>query len=162
MNNPVIFPPCLNLKVPAPQFEFYHSMPLQIRFNDIDMLGHLNNSVYLSFIDLAKAEYFTEVTGLKVTAGRINVVIVNINCDFFSPSYFNEPLAVATAVVSVSKRSFKMEQRVYNSETGDVKCISRTVLAGFDPETATGAEIPEEYIRKFEEFERRPMRSDKK
>lgn len=160
MGNPVIFPPCGNPKVPAPQFAFHHSIPLQTRFNDIDMLGHLNNSVYLSFMDLGKAEYFTHVIDKNVMSGGINAVIVNINCDFYSPSYFDEPLAVATAVVSVSRRSFKMEQRVYNPDTGDIKCICRTTLAGFDPKTAGSMEIPDKHVRLFEEFEHRTMRSD--
>ena len=31
---------------------FRHTLPLQLRFNDIDLLGHVNNSVYFSFYDL--------------------------------------------------------------------------------------------------------------
>ena len=41
--------------------DFHHSIPVQIRFNDIDMLGHVNNTVYFSFFDLGKARYFEEV-----------------------------------------------------------------------------------------------------
>ena len=33
---------------------FRHTLPLQLRFNDIDLLGHVNNSVYFSFYDLGK------------------------------------------------------------------------------------------------------------
>ena len=45
-----------------PEFHFdrslYHSTAdVQIRFNDIDILGHLNNVVYFSLFDTAKAQY---------------------------------------------------------------------------------------------------------
>ena len=40
---------------------FRHTLPLQLRFNDIDLLGHVNNSVYFSFYDLGKARYFETV-----------------------------------------------------------------------------------------------------
>ena len=33
---------------------FRHTLPLQLRFNDIDLLGHVNNSVYFSFYDAGK------------------------------------------------------------------------------------------------------------
>lgn len=154
-------PECKNPKVPAPTCEFRHRIPLQIRFNDIDILGHINNSVYLSFFDLAKAEYLTGATSAKVEIGGIAVAIVNINCNFYSPAYFNEPLEAVTAVTRVSHRSLRMEQRIYNPTNGDVKCIATTIMAGFDPRTATGTEIPPEFIAQLEAFEQRPLLTQK-
>ena len=150
-------PQCNNPKVPAPTAEVNHVIDLQVRFNDIDILGHINNSSYLAFFDLAKANYFTKSTVARVEIGGISVAIVNINCSFFSPGYFNEPLAAATAVTRISRRSLTMEQRIFNPETGDVKCIATTVLAGFDPKTATGIEIPQHYIDSLEAFEHRKL-----
>ncbi|MDE6198638.1 MAG: acyl-CoA thioesterase [Muribaculaceae bacterium] len=150
-------PKCKNQKVPAASCGFNHKMPLQVRFNDIDILGHINNSVYLSFLDLAKAEYLTTATSARVEIGGIAVAIVNISCSFFSPGYFNEPLEAVTAVTRVSHRSLCMEQRIYNPTTGDVKCIANTVMAGFDPRTAKGAEIPQEFIDELEAFEQRSL-----
>lgn len=155
-------PECKNPKVPAPTCEFRHRIPLQVRFNDIDILGHINNSVYLSFFDLAKAEYLTHATSAKVEIGGISVAIVNINVNFYSPGYFDEPLEAVTAVTRVSNRSLQMEQRVYNPKTGDVKCIATTIMAGFDPKTASGIEIPHEFIAELEAFEEHPLYVEKK
>lgn len=153
----VKLPECKNPKVPAPECDFNHRMPLQVRFNDIDILGHINNSVYLSFLDLAKAEYLTEATSARVEIGGIAVAIVNINCNFYSPGYFNESLEAVTAVTRVSHRSLRMEQRVYNPTTGDVKCIATTIMAGFDPKSATGIEIPKKFIDELEAYEQRSI-----
>ena len=145
-------------RVPQPQFEFRHRVPLQLRFNDIDMLGHLNNSVYVSFMDLGKAAYFKTVMPTDIDWKHINVVVANINCDFFAPSYFNERLEVLTAVVGVSERSFKMEQRIINSDTGEVKCISHTIMVGFDVATASSAPISQSWIDALSAFEQRPLK----
>ena len=84
---------------------FRHHMPLQMRFNDIDMLGHLNNSVYLTFMDLAKARYFKAVNGDKeVDIRKMGVVIVNINANFCVPTFFNEEIAVETAAVAIGEK----------------------------------------------------------
>ena len=141
---------------------FRHHMPLQMRFNDIDMLGHLNNSVYLTFMDLAKTRYFQAALGDKLRWGEIGVVIVNINCDFFEPSYFNEPLQVWTAITHIGHRSFTIEQRIVNPGTGHTKCIGRTTLAGFDPATAAGAPLDENLVRAAVTFEQRPNLHDDK
>ena len=41
--------------------KFNHTLPIQLRFNDVDKFGHVNNTVYFSFYDLGKTEYFASV-----------------------------------------------------------------------------------------------------
>lgn len=150
---PIQLPPCGNPKVPQAEHPFHHLVEVQTRFNDFDLLGHLNNSVYLQFMDLAKVAYFEAVTGHPLDPKGPGVVIVNINVNFFSPAYFREPLAVATACVKISHRSFILEQRVLNPETGDVKCVATTVMASFDPATATSPELDPEWTDALKRYE---------
>ncbi len=35
----------------AEDIKFRHTMPVQIRFSDVDQFGHMNNSVYFSLYD---------------------------------------------------------------------------------------------------------------
>lgn len=146
-------PPCPNPKVPQAEHPFRHLTRVQTRFNDFDMLGHLNNSVYLQFMDLAKVEYFEAVTGHPLDMRGPGVVIVNINVNFFSPAYPSEKLAVATACVKISQRSFILEQRVLNPNTGDVKCVATTVMASFDAKTATSPELDNEWVTALRRYE---------
>ena len=32
--------------------KFYHRLPIQIRFNDVDRYGHVNNNAYFAYYDL--------------------------------------------------------------------------------------------------------------
>ena len=36
------------------EIAFHHTLPIQLRFNDVDKFGHVNNTVYFSFYDLGK------------------------------------------------------------------------------------------------------------
>ena len=38
----------------AEDIKFRHTMPVQIRFSDVDQFGHMNNSVYFSLYDFGK------------------------------------------------------------------------------------------------------------
>lgn len=154
---PITYPASTNPRVPEATQPFRHVTPIQIRFNDIDMIGHINNNAYLEYMDLGKTAYFNAIKPDLVNWKHINVVIVNINCDFFSPGYIKEPIAVLTTVTSISQRSVKLEQRIINMETGDVKCIGRTVMAGFDPKTAQGAEIDPEWVKVICSYEEREL-----
>ena len=67
-----------------PEFHFdrslYHSTAdVQIRFNDIDILGHLNNVVYFSLFDTAKAQYLHQVMEGNIDWRRVETVIANLS-----------------------------------------------------------------------------------
>ena len=132
---------------------FHHSYPLQLRFNDIDSLGHVNNSVYFTFYDLGKSRYFETVKKQSIDWRKADVVIANVNADFLSPIYSYEQVAVETCCVEIGNRSFKLMQRIVNTTTGEVKGICRTIMVGFDVEAGVSAPISDEWkdaIRQFE------------
>lgn len=153
MKTPVKLPLSTNPRVAEPQAPFFHSMPLQIRFNDIDLLGHLNNSVYLEMMDLGKATYFNDVLGANLNWHEINMAIVNINADFLAPAFLTDDIMVITRVKGISAHSLTLEQRIVDARTGEVKCQARTIMAGYDIKTATSLPIDPEWVKAFSEWE---------
>lgn len=148
----------MNPRVPQEQFPFKHSFPLQIRFNDIDIVGHLNNGVYFELLDLGKMQYFNSVMEGSITWRQVPVVIVNVNAGFYSSSYMDESLEVRTQTIRISERSLTLEQRIVNPQTDDVKCVATTVMAGFDAATATSAPIPQEWVDALSRYEGRQLK----
>ena len=132
---------------------FRHILPIQLRFNDVDTFGHVNNTVYFSFYDLGKTTYFAKLRKKKPPLKDMGIVIVNLQADFLSPIFPTEQVAVQTAVVEIGIKSFRMHQRVINTETNEVKCICNTILVGFDKETNTSRTIPAEWKQAIAEFE---------
>ena len=82
------------------EIKFNHTLPIQLRFNDVDKFGHVNNTVYFSFYDLGKTEYFASVCP-HVDWQKDRIVVVHIEADFLRksrPSY----LQIASIHSSVS------------------------------------------------------------
>lgn len=146
-----------NPRVPVPEFPFRHKVPLQIRFNDIDLLGHLNNAIYIQFFDLGKSRYFQDIMPEGVDWKHINIVVANINCDFFAPTYITEPIAVVTTITHMGEKSFTLEQRIINTATDEVKCIARTIMVGFDIATGKSAPIDHKWVEALEAYEQRKL-----
>ena len=144
-------------RIPEPAYPYRHAIDVQLRFNDVDMFGHVNNSVYLQFFDLGKLRYFEAALGKDFARSGLAVVIVNINCDFFSPAFLDEPLQVLTTVTHIGDKSLVLEQRIVNSATGDVKCLGRTTMAGFNPKTLKSEAIPAESRKSLEQYEGRQL-----
>lgn len=111
--------------------EFKHSVPVQLRFNDADALGHVNNSVYFSFYDLGKTEYFKTING-GVVPKEIDIVVAHAEVDFIMPVFLTDEIAVQTMVSEIGNKSFELIQRIIDTKNNIVKCRCKTVMVGFD------------------------------
>lgn len=122
-----------------------HKLPLQLRFNDIDMMGHVNNAVIMEFFDLGKSTYFSEA-GLPVRPdeGDFCVIVVHVEVDFHSQIRWQDHIAVTTQVSNWGHKSLRVKQQVINTDTGEPCATCSTVMSGFSRETGASAVIPEE------------------
>ena len=121
---------------------FRHHTDLQIRFSDVDVLGHVNNTVYMAFYDTGKAHFSREILGQPVDWRHVETVIANVDCAFIAPVYFGEEIEVLTKCSSISEKSFKLLQ-VIRSKEGEVKSACETVMVAFDLKSAKAMELPD-------------------
>ena len=138
---------------------FRHHVPVQMRFADIDILGHVNNGAYLQYMDLAKVRYFSEILGDTLDWHKETLVVANINCTFIDPTFWGEEIEVATTIESISLHSLVLLQRVADTRANTTKCECRSVMVGFDPRNSTALEIPDSWRRLFSRFEQRPFQT---
>lgn len=130
-------------------------MDLQVRFNDIDVLGHINNTVYFEYMDLGKSQYISNVLSRNFDFVKEALVIVNINCEFCHISLYNEPLSVETRMDEIGNSSITLMQRIINRDTGEVKCTARTVMVGFNVAKGEKMEISDQVRADVSAFEGR-------
>lgn len=128
---------------------FTNRLPIQIRFSDVDVIGHVNNIIFLQYYDTGKAAFMTELLGRSISWYEVDVVVANIDCAFIAPIFFQENIEVLTACTFIHDKSFKLLQMLRNSETGEVKSICETVMVSFDPDTQKVAPLKEEWREKL-------------
>ena len=78
--------------------DYHHVMPLQIRFNDVDKFGHVNNTVYFQFYDTTKTDYIATVCK-GVDWERLAIVVVKIEAEFVSQIKGNDHIAGLSVMV---------------------------------------------------------------
>ncbi|MDU1890558.1 MAG: thioesterase family protein [Dysgonomonas sp.] len=122
---------------------FKTTLPIQIRFNDIDALGHINNNIYFSFFDLGKTTYFEQIRGSGVSWIEGLIVVARIETDFYSPIYYREPIAVDTKVIKLGEKSGVFLQQLRNTKNNEVKCRCQTVFVAYNADTQASMSIPD-------------------
>jgi len=135
--------------------EFNHQDIIQIRFNDIDVLGHVNNAVQIMYFDFGKVKYFEALKNQVLDWSGSDLVMVNVNVDFMEPIFVHNQIVVKTKVYEIGNKSIKLVQMIKDYETGRVKSVCRSVMCGFNPKTNTSLLISDEWrdlINQFEKF----------
>ncbi|MDR3133443.1 MAG: acyl-CoA thioesterase [Prevotellaceae bacterium] len=130
-----------------------HKVPIQIRFSDIDGVGHVNNAVYSDYFDVGRLQYFREAFGRPLNWGDAQtLVLVHTEADYLQPTFLYDRIEVHTSVVEISRRSVKMQQRIV-AAGGSVRVKGYSVLSTCDRDTGQSFPMPEEWRKKIAAFE---------
>ncbi len=132
--------------------KFHHVLPLQIRFNDVDKFGHINNTIYFQFYDTAKTEYFASVCE-GVDWERVAIVVVKIEAEFVAQIKAGSHIACRTRVVRIGNKSFHLEQEVFDTDTQEIKSRCLSVMVLYDLIHQQTMPFPDEWRRAISSYD---------
>lgn len=110
---------------------YRHILPIQIRFNDVDKFGHVNNTVFFQFYDTAKTDYFATVCK-GVDWERVAIVVVKIEAEFLSQIKAGDHIAARTRVSKIGNKSFHLEQDLIDVDSQEVRCRCLSIMVLYD------------------------------
>jgi acyl-CoA thioester hydrolase len=128
-------------------------LPREVEFRDIDAAGHVNNAVYLTYLETARIRYLIEVLGAEF-ANEIALILARVAVDFRSPAQFPEALEVGARVTRLGTTSFDMEHEV-RGEEGRLVLEASSVLVAYDYEANAPMPIPERWRTRLGAYEER-------
>jgi acyl-CoA thioester hydrolase len=122
--------------------DFRHRTAIEVRFRDIDALGHVNNAVFVSYIEQARVRYFASVLGLDISQ-RFPLILARVALDYTAPVLLGEPLEVGTRVDWIGRTSFAMAHRLVAGEDRHEVAHSETVIVAYDYGVARPMPVPD-------------------
>jgi acyl-CoA thioester hydrolase len=125
---------------------------VQIRFNDVDKFGHVNNTVYFQYYDTAKTDYVAQVCP-DVDWEKEAIMVVHIESDFLSQISAADKVAVRTAVSRIGHKSFTLIQEVFDTDTQEIKCTCKSVMVAYNLEKKESMLLPEKWVEAIRRYE---------
>jgi acyl-CoA thioester hydrolase len=126
-------------RAPAEKDTFVSDAPLlehfplhaydKLRYADTDRQGHVNNAVFATALETGRVELLYAADELLIEPGR-SFVIARLELDFLGEMTWPGEVAIGTAVQSVGRSSFTLQQALYQTD----RCIAlaRTVVVQVD------------------------------
>jgi acyl-CoA thioester hydrolase len=95
--------------------DYKHILPLQTRWADNDIYGHVNNVAYYGYFDTIVNEYLIGSGVLDIHGGDVIGLVVETGCKYFTPLEFPEKLEGGLRVARIGNSSVRYELAIFKA-----------------------------------------------
>ncbi len=122
---------------------------VDVRFRDLDTMGHVNNALYATYLEEARSAYYRDVIGQSLP--EVDTVLAHLSIDFRAPIELEDTATVLLTVPELGGSSIPMDYEVRTDE--DLAATAETVQVVWDREVGGSKPIPEDWRDRIESFE---------
>lgn len=135
---------------------FKYKTSLETRFADFDMMGHVNNAIYFTYMEMGRTKYWSHA--IKWDWQKTGVVIGNASIDYITPIFINDKIHIYVKTSRIGTKSFDLEYLIVKEQNGSEMICSRgkTVCVAYDYNSKLPTPIPEKEKEKMISFEQLP------
>jgi acyl-CoA thioester hydrolase len=114
----------------------------RVRFRDLDALGHVNNAVFLTYIESARVAFLVGL-GAATTLEDMAIIVARIEIDFRAPVGFDEELEIEVRASRFGDKSFDLDYEL--RVDGKIVAQAKSVLVGYDYDKGETVTIPDDW-----------------
>ena len=124
-----------------------------IRFRDLDALGHVNNATYFTYMEEARKEFFGEILNATST-DDFPFILAGISSSFIKPVLLKEKtLEIDLWITHIGRKSFTCKYLLHRTCDPEwVFATGESVLVFFDHRNHKSIEIPETFKLKIADY----------
>ncbi len=132
---------------------FKYKTTVETRFADFDMLGHVNNAVYFTYMEIARTKYWAQAVNWNWK--KTGVIIAKACVDYIDPILPEDKISIYVRTSRIGKSSFDLEYLIVKIKNGDEVICSKgkTVCVAFDYINNVSTSIPQDERTKMVVFE---------
>ncbi|MFN7014434.1 MAG: acyl-CoA thioesterase, partial [Bacteroidia bacterium] len=134
----------------------FHTSHIQIRFADIDKLGHVNNAKYLTYFEIARMQFFEDefknISDLDwKTKG---LILAKTEVEFIVPILLEDKVEIETFCTKIGNKSFDLAYRVFriNNQERMLAAKGSSVLVAFNYLEQKSIPVEESWKKELSRF----------
>lgn len=125
---------------------------IPVRFRDLDAMGHVNNAVYFTYLEVGRQDYWFALTQQRTT-DAFGFIVGKAECVYRSPAALGEVVRVRLGVTRMGGASFTMAYELTEAASGRLIAQASTELVCYDWAQKRPRRISDEERQAIEAFE---------
>lgn len=126
-------------------------LEISVRFRDCDMLGHVNNAVYLNYFEQARIHYFAQLIGKEWDYVNQGLILVRNEITYLKPIFLNDKPIIYVNLVEIGTKSFTFGYKVMVDNELCTTGLSKLVC--FDFKINQTVPVYPDFLEAFKKFE---------
>ena len=128
------------------------STNIEVRFRDIDALGHVNNAVFFTYFEEGRKQFSKKVFEVS-DVSDFNFIMAHIRCDFIRPIRLNDRVILHMWVKDIGTKSFSFEYRIVDfSDETKVYAAGESTQVWYDYDNNRSIEVPVEMRERMTQY----------
>ena len=125
-------------------FPFHYE--LQTRWKDLDAFGHVNNAVFLSYIEDARITFFKR---WNLCDENRSIIVASAKIDYLRQIDHPSHLIVGERISRIGRKSFDIESAVFIKDEADAVATSMVICVCYDYEQNESVPVYPEIVEDF-------------
>lgn len=138
----------------SPDPVFRCTIPIEVRFRDLDARNHVNNAVYFTYMEEARIKYLQKIGLLDESLSDTSMIVAEATCTYKAPIESGQTILARVRIAQLKNSSFIFEYSLDDAKTSRVMATARTVQVCYDYARGTSVPIPDHWRERIERFER--------
>lgn len=126
--------------------DFHFSVPIDVRYGDLDPQWHVNNARFLTYLENARMGY---LMSLDLFAGEnffdFNLIVADIHISYKAPIKLTDKVHVWIRAEKLGHKSLTFVYEIRNDETRQVFATAETIMVTYDYHLQKSIPIPENW-----------------
>ncbi len=125
---------------------------IQVRFRDCDLMGHVNNAVYLSYFEQARMHYFEQLIGADWDYKKDGILLVKNEVTYLKPVLLHDIPKITIHLIELGNKSVTLGYSLYVEE--ELRSTGKSKLVCFDFTTQKTVEVFPKMREEFGKLEK--------
>ncbi len=113
-----------------------------VRFRDLDPMGHVNNAVFLTYLEQARVAFLKEV-GAATGIEDMNIILARVEIDFRAPVRMDQEIHIAVRASRFGTKSFDLDYELRVDR--EIVAQAKSVQVAYDYDRREPVDLPSEW-----------------
>ncbi len=132
--------------------ESYVTLELPVQWGNMDAAQHVNNTVYLRWMESARIEMFKKMHGEDFKFRKIVPILAWQDCKYIFPVTYPDTVVISLDIIELMEDRVLCEGKIYSKNHDRLAAISKTLLMAYDMEELKKHPFPEAWRKTFIDY----------
>lgn len=128
------------------------SIEIPVQWGNMDAAQHVNNTVYLRWVESARIEMFRKINGGVLKFEKIVPILAWQDCKYIFPLTYPDTALITLDISIIKSDRIECEGKIFSKRHERLSAISKNTLMAYDMEDLKKLPLPKKWVDKVVEF----------